>query len=406
VAPLAAPDDPAAEAPPAVAEWSDATRRLALVLVLGLGLGLAWLSVTVLHTLIVAVILAFLVRPLSVRLERRGLGHTASVLWVYLGVALVLGLSAILLVPRLLHEGERAGSVVLQFLERAPRELASWLAPYRRLALGDFVVDLSPLVDRLTAAVAAGQGPSSFEGLDNLVGPVQQVLAAASTLFIGAASMLLNAVLAFAISLYLSIEAPRLLADLDAFAGKAQSVESRELLRRVSLAWTDFLRGQAVLMVVIGTVVTLGGLALGLPGAVALGLLAGVLEVLPNIGPILATVPAVIVALVAGSTWLPVSNVVFALIVVAFYIVVQQLENNLIVPRVIGQAVALPSVVIMIAVIIGAEVGGILGAFIAAPVAATLREVVAYTLDKVRGIDPYPELRGTIGGAGPPATAA
>jgi predicted PurR-regulated permease PerM len=139
--------------------------------------------------------------------------------------------------------------------------------------------------------------------------------------------------------------------------------------------------------------VPVGDLGLGLPGAVALGLLAGLFEVLPNIGPVLATIPAVLVALVAGSQTLDVSNAVFALIILGFYILVQQLENSLIVPRIIGRAVALPSVIIMVAVIVGAEVGGVIGAFVAAPTAATLREVGAYTVNKIRGIDPYPELR-------------
>lgn len=378
---------------PQVAEWTYATRRLALVMLIILAVGLAWLSLPVLPMLLMAGILAFLVRPFILRLERRGIRHAPAVLIVYAAVALVGLVILLAIMPRLVHEVERAVTTVSQFLRRGPDELASYVEQYRTLSFGEFRINLSPLVDRVLGILRQTEVPADLSGLEGLVGPVQQLLSAASTLFLGALGLLIKAVLALAISLYMALEAPLILREIEGFMGKDQSAENSELLRRVTRSWSDFLRGQAVLMLVIGVVVTAGALILGLPGALALGLLAGVLEILPNIGPIIATIPAVIVALVAGSETLPVSNGVFALIILLFYVGVQQLENSLIVPRVIGKAVSLPSVLIMIAVIVGAEVGGVLGAFVAAPCLATLREVSAYTLDKIRGVDPYPELR-------------
>lgn len=378
---------------PQVAEWTYATRRLALVMLIILAVGLAWLSLPVLPVLLIAGILAFLVRPAILRLERRGIRHAPAVLIVYAAVAVVGLVILLAIMPRLVHEVERAVSTVSQFVRRGPNELAAFVEQYRTLSLGEFRINLSPLVDRLLGILRQTEVPSDLSALESLVGPVQQLLSAASSLFLGALGLLIRGVLALAISLYMALEAPLILREIEGFMGKDQSAENSELMRRVIQSWSDFLRGQVVLMLVIGVVVTIGALILGLPGALALGLLAGVLEMLPNIGPIIATIPAVIVALVAGSETLPVSNGVFALIILGFYALVQQLENSLIVPRVIGKAVALPSVLIMIAVIVGAEVGGVMGAFVAAPCLATLREVAAYTLDKIRGVDPYPQLR-------------
>jgi predicted PurR-regulated permease PerM len=121
-----------------------------------------------------------------------------------------------------------------------------------------------------------------------------------------------------------------------------------------------------------------------------LGILAGLLEALPNIGPVLAAIPAVLLALLQGSSVLSVSNLVFALIVALFYFVVQQLENNIIVPRLIGQALDLPPILVMAGVVVGASVGGILGAFMAAPLIATLRIVAMYTYNKILGRPPFP----------------
>jgi predicted PurR-regulated permease PerM len=114
------------------------------------------------------------------------------------------------------------------------------------------------------------------------------------------------------------------------------------------------------------------------------------LEALPNIGPVLAAIPAVLLALLQGSSVLSVSNLVFALIVALFYSVVQQLENNIIVPRLIGQALDLPPILVMAGVVVGASVGGILGAFMAAPLIATGRIVAEYAYNKILGRPPFP----------------
>jgi predicted PurR-regulated permease PerM len=114
------------------------------------------------------------------------------------------------------------------------------------------------------------------------------------------------------------------------------------------------------------------------------------MELIPNLGPFLAAVPAVIVALIQGSTYLGVNNLIFALIVVGLYILIQQLENTLIVPRILGEAVDLHPLVVMVGVVVGASAAGILGALLAAPVIASVREIASYLYAKILGEEPYP----------------
>jgi predicted PurR-regulated permease PerM len=128
-----------------------------------------------------------------------------------------------------------------------------------------------------------------------------------------------------------------------------------------------------------------------MPGALYLGIIAGLLEIIPTIGPIIAAVPAVIVALVQGSAYLPIGNLAFAGLIVLFYILVQQVENNFIVPRVLGDAVELPPLVVMTGVVVGASVGGILGALLATPVIATGREMLDYIYRKMLDQEPLTE---------------
>jgi predicted PurR-regulated permease PerM len=115
-----------------------------------------------------------------------------------------------------------------------------------------------------------------------------------------------------------------------------------------------------------------------------------VFELIPNLGPILAAIPAVIVALIQGSTVLPVSNWVFALIIIGFYILMQQFENSFVVPRVLGGAVDLHPLIVMVGVLVGANVAGIIGALLAAPIIATGREIIRYLYRKILGVSPFP----------------
>jgi hypothetical protein len=116
----------------------------------------------------------------------------------------------------------------------------------------------------------------------------------------------------------------------------------------------------------------------------------GLLELIPNFGPFLAAVPAVIVALLQGSTHWEVNNFIFALMVIGFYILVQQVENNFIVPRVLGGAVELHPLVIMGGVVVGTSVAGIVGALLAAPVIASGKEIMSYLYAKILSQDPFP----------------
>ena len=129
-----------------------------------------------------------------------------------------------------------------------------------------------------------------------------------------------------------------------------------------------------------------------MPGALILGILAGTLEIVPNLGPTLAMIPAVIVALIQGSEVLRplgIDNVSFALITIAIYFIIQQLENNIVVPRVIGDSVNLHPVVVICGVVVGLNVGGILGAFLAAPVLASLRVIGGYIHAKLLDYPPF-----------------
>ena len=159
------------------------------------------------------------------------------------------------------------------------------------------------------------------------------------------------------------------------------------------MVWNSFLRGQIVLSLTIGTVVFIVAWILGLPSPVVLGIIAGILEAVPYIGPILAAIPAVLLAYFQyDQSWLgtTVGPVWFTLIVTASYWGVQQLENYFVVPRIMGRQLKLHPVVVFMAALAGASVAGVLGILLASPILATLRIFGRYTSRKLTDRQPFP----------------
>lgn len=121
-------------------------------------------------------------------------------------------------------------------------------------------------------------------------------------------------------------------------------------------AWV---RGQALLSISIGAVTWIALTIIGLDFALPLAILAGILEIVPTIGPIIAAIPAVLVALSVSPT--------LAIIIVIVYIVIQALENNLLVPKIMQHAVGLHPIAIIVSVMIGAKLLGAIGALLSIP---------------------------------------
>ncbi|MHB0856478.1 MAG: AI-2E family transporter [Anaerolineae bacterium] len=154
-----------------------------------------------------------------------------------------------------------------------------------------------------------------------------------------------------------------------------------DLARDLATVWLSYLRGQLLLALIMGLITGVVSAAIGLRYPLAIGLAAGILETVPTIGPIIAAAIAAIVALVWGSGVIPVDSWVLALIVLAIFLVLQQLESWILVPVVAGKQLHMHPLLILASVIVGGLIGGILipvvgailGAYLAVPVVASAR---------------------------------
>jgi len=206
----------------------------------------------------------------------------------------------------------------------------------------------------------------------------------------GVAETALLAIFTFLIGYYLTRDTHQIIEWLDGLIPPGYHQDVRQLMAEINTIWASFFRGQLVLALVVTGIITALCTGLGLPQPVLMGVLAGLLEFLPSVGHTIWIITALIIALLEGSTYLPVSNVVFALLVAGAHFLFTQFDLNFLIPRIIGGHVRLHPMVVIIGIIVGATVGGVLGVALAAPTIATLRVIGRYVYAMLLDLDPFP----------------
>jgi predicted PurR-regulated permease PerM len=145
----------------------------------------------------------------------------------------------------------------------------------------------------------------------------------------------------------------------------------RRILRIASDVLNDYIRGQLLLGLVVGTATTIGLFIVGAPYWLLLGVLNGFTELIPILGPILGAIPGLIIAALTGDWGL-------LLKVAVVYVLVQLLENNLLVPKIQGDSVKLHPAIIILVLVVGGEIAGLVGVIAAVPLTAIARDVYLY----------------------------
>ena len=178
-------------------------------------------------------------------------------------------------------------------------------------------------------------------------------------------------VLATALSVYL-IKDAEYFADLWrklfglVFGKSAAGAKTTEILGIVDDTFKKYIRGQLLEAAIVGVLSAVVLYLIGIDYAIMIGVISGVCNMIPYIGPIAGTVLAVIMALLSGQP-------VLALWATAGMILVQQIDNNLLAPKIVGDSVGLHPVFTMLAIVIGGNMGGLIGMLTAVPVAASVK---------------------------------
>ncbi len=380
------------EQPTVRSRWDTQFKRGVLVLVLILAVYVLWLARPILPLLILAVIFSYILSPVVSYLCRDRLprGPVTFVFYLLLLGAAVLGgyatgplftqqyeivldIASNLVTSLLGGAGQIPASIrILDFpVDLTP--VQQLLAPWVDGTAEDFIPMLQETLTRLDAGT--GTTPTAF-----FRGTLDFGLGVLNT----GVALLLSFLFVFVVSIYLTKDGPRIRTFfLDNFPTQYQA-EWVSLIQCVGNVWHAFLWGQLILSLTIGLMTYIVLTILGVQGALIFALIAGALEIIPNLGPIIATVPPLLVGLSTGSTtFVEMNHFVFALVIVFSFFVVQQLENTIIVPRVLGHLVRIHPILIIAGVTIGYLSSGVMGAFLAPPLLGTARVLGTYVFAKL-----------------------
>jgi predicted PurR-regulated permease PerM len=320
---------------------------LALVSVI-LGFWLLYRFYQVVFILFIAIVMGTVIRPVVVWLHQRGLPRMVGVFLIYfLLLALLVGF-VLLLFPLMLEQGVTISTVVPGYYQ----SLREWLVnnPEQLIArLGEFLPVALP---NLKPVEQTGQEMMASAG--QVLG---YVTLAAKVGFIAAVMLVL--------AYYWTLDGPRTIQSFLLLVPQQKRESIRELIAAMETKVSSYIAGQGVLCLVIGIMALIAYLLIGLPNALVLAFLAGALEAVPMIGPLLGAVPAALVGLSIGPDkmiWVIVST-----------IVIQQLENNLLVPRIMRKAVGVNPFVTLLAIFAFSSLFGVAGALMAIPMAAIIQ---------------------------------
>lgn len=323
----------------------------------------------VIPPLILALILAYILSPLVVRLEDRlEVSRGLASLIAYLLLAIAAIMLPVLLLPPLANQ-LAAINVDIQLLLDQLDELVGQQFKFMGLT-----IDGSLLVQQLT---------TSLEGL------IEPFIGQTLALLVDFISSTVWVIFILVVSFYLVKDGPEIKKNFERLPPPDFRADYIRLRDEINLIWSSFFRGQLVLALVVGVIITVMGIVIGLPFALAMGILAAFLEFLPSLGHGIWLTFASILAVSLGSTWLPIPNWAFMLLIIGLHLVFQQFDLNYLIPRIIGHSVHLHPLIVIIGIVAGALLAGILGILLAAPTIASARVIGRYIYGNLFNLDPF-----------------
>lgn len=309
---------------------------LRLILLLA-AIGFLYLIRDVLALIFIVLIVVAGLAPIVERWEKT-ITRPGAVISLFLLIFVVLAAIVSLLVPPLVIQ-------IQQFSENLPELTRSFSEAPR----GGFFDEVSRLIG---------------QNLDNLSGQLSNIGSVLFSRTVGVINGVVAVLTVLVLTFYLLIDDEGLKKLYKGVLPAEIHNDLTETTRKIAIKLGAWLRGQLLLMLAVGFFVTIGLLITGTPYALSLGIWAGLTEVIPIIGPWIGAVPGVIV----GITVSPLHGFLALLV----YTIVQQLEGNILVPRIMAKAVGLNPVIVIIAILIGGKLYGLLGVLLSVPLAAVI----------------------------------
>ncbi len=351
--------------------WPYPTKVIVSLLLLALVVYLLARFSVVIPPFILAVILAFILNPIVNFFEKRlHLHRILAILLSYVLLLIIMATVPAVLIPIL---GSQFSEFNVDF-NLIIDNLRGILG--REYMIAGFKVDTSAIFEQVVSA---------------LQGLIEPVVGQTLELAVSIISSIVWVIFILVVAFYLIRDGAKLRQWLEDHIPPSYQPDFICLRERINEIWAAFFRGQMLLALVVATIFTIIGVILGLPFAIAMGVLAGLLEFLPSIGHGIWLFIASLVALFLGSTWIPIPNWAFMLIIIGLHIFFQQFDLNYLIPRIIGRSVHLPPLVVILGIVTGAVLAGVMGIPLAAPTIASARVIGRYIFANLFDMPPFPE---------------
>ncbi len=360
--------------------WQTGTRLLFAVCLIVLVAALLLSLNQLIPPFVLALMVAYLLHPVVSRVERSlHVGRVVAVLLVYVTIILAMAGATTWIGFSISQQIIGLVQDLTQLSTQLPAELQG--LSHLTLHVGPWVLDLSMVnLDPLVNSLA-----STLQPLLSQTGGLLATAVGATASTVG---ML---VLVLVMGYYLARDFGHLADHLLGLIPGPYREDFHKLLDQTGRVWQAFLRGQVILALAMGVSSAAVFAALGLRFSLGLGLIAGLMEFVPLFGPIIAGLLAVLVALFQPENWWGLAPIVYALVVLGGAVVLQQLENNILVPRIIGHSLNLHPLIVLLAALSGGILAGVLGILLAAPTVATLRMWLGYIYRKTVGLETWPQ---------------
>lgn len=306
---------------------------------------------------ILAALLTYLLNPLVNAIERKGTPRSYAILLAYLALSFLVAGIFLHIVPRVIKQLNSFEEAIPVYMMQTQQIIQYFQERYSGLNIPDGVRQV----------------------IDQRVGMLEEYVLQwvrnAVTALIGLAGYIFKILLAPVLAFYL-------LRDLDSITKKAEawlpvnlSCEIKGLFRQINQVLESFIRGYFLVAAIISVLTAVSMALLGVDFALMLGLIAGITELIPYFGPVIGAVPAIGIALLK-SKWL-------ALKVAVVFLIIHQLEGNIISPKIMSDKVGLHPLLVIFSLLAGGELYGLWGMLLAIPCAAVLKVLLGFAYAKI-----------------------
>ncbi len=361
------------------------SKRKRLILIAVVSIVLIWVLYSARRAVfpfIVGLLLGYIILPLVNFLDRNmvvalrspKLSRAIAIVIVYLIAILIISVIVAFLIPLLSDQLQNFEYRMPYLISQAGKLLRRWLDEYQSSIPIDveLPIDLEKVVSDNLTRLSTELGRTVQEG-------VRQTITVITTTI----SFVLGIILIPIWLFYVLLDEYKARRSVLGMIPRAHRPDARNIYLIVDNVLGSYLRGQLLLGVSIGAMSMIALVIIGVEPALLLSIIAGLMEMLPWIGPIIALVIASFVALIQAP--------IKALWTVVAFLIIQQLESNILAPQIAGNAVRLHPALVMFVIIIGNEIAGIWGMLLIVPLTAVLRDVIRYLLLRFADVEVSPD---------------